>query len=294
MIAAEGIRIPKILLKLFAATLISAFAGGAIAYAQFGLPKLPKIPKLPGQKENKPSQESKPKKAESLPAPELTAITPDAAPPGGAGELVLTGKNFTPGMNIRFNCKGGVNPHIESFKVENSSRAVANVSLPLNAAECPCEMFLERTAGGSETGESQSGTKEVFQVPASGPKFAISNSGSLPVSVDVVLLAEGNQDFPQLMMKLQQAMMPGFGEKAEKTTLLLAPDTVKYVRGQTTLFSEPTSAVKAVEEMSMMGQSMGIFRIEFKDGKIYNFMGAQGGSGDSKKAGEIVKKRLGK
>ncbi len=291
MIVEVGSRTLKILLKGFAATLVAALACGSMAHAQFGLPKLPKIPKLPGQKENKPAQENKVRKMAGLPAPELTAITPDAAPPGGAGELVLTGKNFTPGMSLRFNCKGGVNPHVESLKVEDSGKAVAQVSLAFNAKESPCEMFLERPEGGAETAESDYGSREVFQVPDSGPKFAISNAGGLPVGVDALLLAEGNQEFPQLMAKMQQAMMPGFGEKGQKTSLLFTSDTVKYVRGQATLFSEPTSAVKAVEEMNMMGQSTGIFRIEFQDGKIYNFMGT---TGDSKKTAEFVKKRLGK
>jgi hypothetical protein len=265
------------------------------ASAQFGLPRIPKLPKVPGQKNDQPAQNPQ-GQTPTLPAPEVTAITPDSAPPGGAGDVTLTGKNFSAGMRVNIACNNGVNPAIDSFKVEDAGRAVLHMTVPLKAAEGPCEVSLRRKAGGGEIGESSSGTIEVFQVPSNGPRFAISILSKMPIGLPVIFLAEGDQDFINLMMSMQKAMQPGFGAQGEKTILVLGPDSIKCAKGQTTLFSGAVSDVKAVEEMNMMGESTGMFRIEFKDGKMYNLVGADtaGGSGTGKATVAFVKKRLGK
>jgi hypothetical protein len=97
----------------------------------------------------------------------------------------------------------------------------------------------------------------------------------------------------EIMMKFSQSAQGDWG-KGGKSSLLLSPDTVKYVQDDQTVFTEPTSGVTKVEEMSMMGKPTGVFRIVFKDGKIYNFMDQSEGGGDKGRAFKTVKKRLGK
>lgn len=258
--------------------------------------RIPKIPKLPGQKDETKKQESPKAKATQYPSPELTGISPDNAPPGGVGDLVLTGNNFGTGVSLRFDCSGP-EPKLDSFKVENSTRAVVHIAIPFNAKEGACSLALLRKMGRSgpmEISESEPGTTEVVMVPENGPKFRISNSSaSMAVGLEVVLLAEGDQDFTSLAMKMSQVMMPGFGKQGEKTVLMLA-DSIKYMQGKDVVFTEPAGALKAVDDMNMMGQSTGIFRLEFKDGKIYNFIGAGGSAEVSKTASQIIKKRFGK
>jgi hypothetical protein len=69
---------------------------------------------------------------------------------------------------------------------------------------------------------------------------------------------------------------------------------VKYVQGEETVFSRPTSSVSKIEEMTMMGESSGVFRIVFMDGKIYNFMDKSESSVGKGHAFKGVKKKLGK
>lgn len=268
--------------------------GAPSAETQF--PSLPKV-KVPGKApaakdKNTPSAA----KASSLPAPELSQISPDSVPPGGSGDVVLTGKNFDDHLSMRLNCHnaGAV---VNSFKVEGPTRAVAHITMSTGAREGKCQVYLERHAGKqtAEMAESSFDSPEVYQVPESGPSFSVSNKSPMPVSVPAVLLAEGDKGFMELVGKMQQAMMPGFGQQGGKALLLLASDTVKYTKGGQTVFTEPVSNVKAVEEMNMQGQSTGIFRIVFKNGKIYNFMGGGADSSmDSKKVFGIVKAKLGK
>lgn len=285
-------RYPKLVAFILAAFL--AMIGGNVpASAQFGLPKLPKLSKATKKNEKKTSENPS-----NAPAPQLTSISPSSAPPGGAGEVVLVGQNLTPGMRLSISCEGG-SIQSKGFKVESAERAVVQITVPFGTGEGPCSLELVRFAGGAsgsgETEESPRGTPEMFQIPSSGPTFSISSTGKMPVSLPVVLLGEGDMDFMQLMTKMQAAMKPAFGETGEKTVLQLSPDSVKYLRGSSTLFAESPSAVKAVQSMNMQGQSTGIFRIVFNNGKIYNFMG---GSGESqtgiKDLGQFVKKKLGK
>jgi hypothetical protein len=278
---------------------LGAVVCGSVASAQFGL-KLPRIPKL-GKKESTPAPESK-EKAAQLPAIEVTSVTPDSAPPGAAGEIVLTGKNFFRGMRLRMGCAGDETSP-ESLKnhlvtVESPERAIVKVSIPEDAKERPCTLYVVGywvRAGvvTDETDESPRGTPEITQISPDKVLFRISNSGSMPISVPVYLAGEGDMQFMEIMMKLNQSMQGGWG-KGGKSSLLLSPDTVKYIQDDKTVFTEPTSGVTKIEEMSMMGQPTGVFRIVFKSGKIYNFMDQSEGGGEKGKAFKAVKKRLGK
>ena len=288
----------KVCFRALALVIFWAFAAAPLAAAQFRLPKLPKLPKT-GEKKSEPSKAAAPE------APEILSLTPNSFPPGGSGEVVLAGKAFFRGMRIRVGCKGD-SEEVNSLKdhavrVESPERAVLKLSIPFSAQEGPCTLYsvvywgIEGVMGTDETEESPVGTREVLQTK-SAATFSISNASKVPVSVAVVFLGEGEMDYMQMMMKMSEAMTPGFGKKSEKTLLQLSSDTVKCVQGQKTIFSEPTSAVKETGEMSMQGEAtMGIFRIVFNDGKIYNFMKAQGGSsGDPENAYQFVKKKLGK
>ena len=280
-------------LVLFAVSIwLAAGAWAALGAAQF--PRLPKLPKMPGQKQTKPAPGAK---SPSAPPPELTSITPDSAPPGGFGEMVLAGKNFTPGMRLHLSCQGG---EIQSkgFKVETAERATGQISVPGATSEGPCQMELVRILGmtGSETEDSQKGTPEVFQVSEGGPTFRISSSGKMPVGIELVLMGEGDLNYMDIMQKMAKEAQGGFGPgKMKKGQLLLAPDSVKYVQEDNTVFSAPPSSVKSVDEMTMMGQPTGIFRIVFANGKIYNFQ-FQAGGGEKKGHEQflMIKKRLGK
>jgi len=279
---------------------LGVIVGGSVASAQFGL-KLPKIPKL-GKKESTPAPESK-EKAAQLPAIEVTSVTPDSAAPGASGEIVLTGKNFYHGMRLRMGCPGDqaapwdMKNHL--VKVESPERATSQLSIPDGAKEGPCRLYVVGYWGREgvvtdETNVSPSGTPEITQLSPDKVLFRISNSGSMPLSVPVFLAGEGEMQFMDIMMKFSQSMQGNWGQGGGKSHLLLSPDTVKYIQDDKTVFTEPTSGVTKVEEMSMMGQPTGVFRIVFKDGKIYNFADQSQESRDKGKAFQVVKKRLGK
>jgi hypothetical protein len=289
----------KIAVGVVAAVVLGLGIGASVASAQFGL-KLPKVPKL-SKKESKPASESK-EKAAQLPAVEITSITPASASPGAAGEVVLTGKNFFRGMRLRMGCgeEQGAPESLKNYlvKVESPERATIQVSIPENAKEGPCRLYVVGYWGRTgvvtdETDESPSGTPEITQISSDKVLFRISNSGSMPISVPVFLAGEGNMQFMEIMMKFQQSMQGDWG-KGGKSSLLLSPDTVQYVQDEKAVFTEPTSGVTKVEEMSMMGKPTGVFRIVFKSGKIYNFMDQSEGGGDKGRAFKTVKKRLGK
>jgi hypothetical protein len=287
----EKYRLNRLLSVL--AMLFIWFGSAAMASAQFGFPKI-KVPKLPGQKQTKPKAQEK-----AGPAPEVTAINPDSGPPGGAGEVVLTGKNFTPDLRMRFQC-GESNLTSKGFKVQGAERATVSVTIPLDAREGACGIELTRYAGAGpasdeETTERPRGTPEVFAVRENGPKFTISSAGKLPISLDMLLLGEGEMNFMDMQMKMAQDMQAGFGKDKLKTgRLVLTADSIKYVQEDKVVFSATPATVKSVDEMTMMGKPVGIFRIVLTDGKIYNF----GGSSQNEKAGDqavkLIKKKLGK
>ncbi len=276
----------KIVLCSFAAALCGLAGATSLAFGQFGLPKLPKLPRI--KKSN-----STEKKVESAgPMPELTKIEPDSAPPGGGGQIVLTGSNFSVGTSLRMTCHDQ-RVTIEDFKVESPTRAVAHVTVDPHATEGPCELALEqRPTTQDSSGEitpSSGGTVEVVQVKTA--TFSISKSSSMPISVSVIYLGEGEMEFMDMMMKVQKAMQASWGDSG-KPLLLLTHNQVKFVQGDKTVFSESASNVKEVGQMSMQGQGVGIFRIVCTNGKIYNFMEGQGNS--KGEAYKIVKSTLGK
>jgi hypothetical protein len=262
------------------------FLGGtAWAAAQFHVPKIPKLGK---------SQPTEQKKESAGPAPELIEISPNSASPGAEGDLVLTGKNFAAGTGLRMNCQGEA-PSISSFKVESATRAVAHVRFSFEIKEGPCEVYLEQhptsTNAQGEISASTSGTTEVVQVKSVG--FTISIPSAMPMALPVVYVGEGNMQFMDIMMKVQQAMQGSWNDSG-KPLLLVSKSEVKLKQGDKTVFTEPASNVKEVGQMSMMGQSVGVFRIVFTDGKIYNFMEQEGQGLPKGKTVEIIKATVGK
>lgn len=266
---------PKICRSLFAQTVfttlaaILAWVGGAsIAAAQFHIPKIPSIAK---------TKTSKPGTAEVSPSRAGTGevvatISPDSAPPGGHGQIILTGQNFKEGMRLQINCKGAqFSP--DSFRVESPTRIVAQVSIPIAAQEGPCGTSTSSAPG-----------KEPFR---------ISNSADMPIQIPLALLGEGDMQFMDMMMSMQKALMAGHGNPAEAGQLSLQGGSIKYVKGGATSFTESASGVKSMGEMKQNDQPMGIFRIIFNDGKIYNFA-ASGSSSDGHTVFTFLQKKLGK
>lgn len=280
-----------------AAVFLWVFADASTASAQFGLPKVPKILKKGEKKDTrpeetkrteakrpeagKPCEEITPSGEESAGTPEIGAeelelmeVTPDSAPPGGYGQLVLTGKNFICSLPIRISCRGDVNPAVQSLKVEAPGRAVARIKVPLDVKEGPCSFLLP--GGGDHV-----------------VRFQISIAGKMPMRVPAMLLGEGELDFMQAMMRMSEE---GMEVMKSGGYLELTADSVKFVQEgfkEKVAFTEPTSAVKEVEGMTQMGESTGMFRITFRTGKIYNFM-ATGSGEEGDRVVSLVKKRLGK
>jgi len=249
-------------------------AGSSNGNAEMGLPKVAGISQGT-KKETKPSPPQSPeiKPSTGGTVEVLSTMSPDAAPPGGVGEVVVTGDLFKGGNDLEFRCQGAeFKP--DSIKVESPKRVVVHIHVPATAQEGPCGTSLRGMPG-----------KEPFR---------ISKSASMPIGVEAYLLGEGDMQFFELMMKMQQAMMPGFGNQGEAGQILLAPTAIKFVQGGKTVFTEAASGVKSMTEMKQGGQPIGIFRIVFNDGKIYNFMGAKGGGGESHATFELLRTKLGK
>jgi hypothetical protein len=265
-----------------AAVFVLFFAGTAWGAAQFHLPKIPKLGK---------SQSAEQKKEPAGPAPELTEINPNSASPGAEGDLVLTGKNFTSGTNFRMDCQGEA-PTVSSFKVESPTRAVAHVRFSFGTKQGPCDIYLEqRPNGQSEIGASTSGTTEVTQVKS--VAFTISIPSALPMAIPVIYVGEGNMQFMDVMMKVQQAMQGSWNDSG-KPLLQVSKSEVKLTQGDKAVFTEPATNVKEVGQMSMMGQNVGVFRIVCTDGKIYNFMEQESEGLPKGKSVELIKATLGK
>jgi hypothetical protein len=275
----------------FAAFVLLAAAGGSVQGAQFGLPKL-KVPKLPGQKTT--ATKKKAGAPPCTPTPEITAMNPPSGSPGSSGQVTLTGKNFNDHLRAELKCPQG-GARITHFQVTSAEQATMDVSIESSAKEENCSMQFtsHAKAASDETAESEHDTPEVCAMLDTNAKFKIANDGKLPVAYSSRLLGEGDMQFMDLMMKMQKAMMPGFGSDSAEGKLLLADGTLKYVQGEKTVFSEPANGVKDMAEMKQAGQPMGIFRIVFTDGKIYNFMGG-GQQQDTHKMFEALKAKLGK
>ena len=262
---------------------ILALAGTAWGAAQFHMPKIPKLGK---------SQPAEQKKETAGPAPEITGISPSSASPGSEGDLVLTGRNFTSGTRLRMNCPDEA-PSFESFKVENPTRAVAHVRFGFQTKEGPCDVYIEvhGVGGQGEIAASTSGTVEVVQVK--GVDFTIAESSAMPIALPVVYVGEGEMQFAEVMMKVQQAMQGSWNDSG-KPLLQVSKTEVKLKEGDKTIFTEPAGNVKEVGKMSMMGEDMGVFRLVCTNGKIYNFMEQSGQGLPKGKAVEIIKTTLGK
>ena len=264
--------------------------GGAAsaAWAQFGgfgkikLPKkLDKI--IPKTKETGPAQKDTPETGASASgSPEISMLAPDVAPAGGSLNVVLTGKALSEDMSLSFSCVGSqFSP--ASVKVENPTRAVARVNVPLGAQDGPCGINMRFSQ-----------TKEPFR---------ISSSSDVPVVLaSVMYLGEGEMNMMDAMMKMGQAASKQMqqsnwqekgGEGAPPQGLMLAPDTVKFMDQGQLVFEKPTSSVKGIGEMMMQGKPSGLFRIVFTDGKIYNF-GAGGQGSNESDTIKFIRRKLGK
>jgi hypothetical protein len=250
---------------VMAALLVWA-ATTAAGVAQFGLPKIPKLPKV----SKSATSEVKPSRAATMEV--VSTISPDSAPPGGHGQVVVTGQNFKAGMQVTFNCKGS-QFKADSVKVESATKAVAQIQVPVTAEEGPCGTSMRSTS-----------SKAPFQ---------ISNSANLPVSVPMGFLGEGDMQYMDMMMKMQQAMAPGFGNQGAQGRIEFEGSSIKYVQGDKTTFTESISGVKSMGEMKQGDKPIGIFRIVFNDGKIYNFMGGQQAT-DAHAVFVFLQKKLGK
>jgi hypothetical protein len=241
--------------------------------AQFGgLPKIPKLPKKNTTTSQPATKEVNPSHAGTMEVASVSAMTPDSAPPGGHGQVALTGTNFKPGMTLRFNCKGA-SFDADSVKVESATKVVAQISVPVTAQEGSCSTSARSASG-----------KDPFQ---------ISNSANMPIAVSAVYIGEGDMQFMDMMMKMQQAMMPGYGKQGGAGQITLDSGSIKYVQDGQPTFTESISSVKSMGEMKQNGNPVGIFRIVFNDGKIYNFSGS-GSVGNSHAVFEFLQKKLGK
>lgn len=218
-------------LRLALATIGLWAVGVTTAPAQLGLPK---VPKLPGQgKSTSPG-----KQALKGPRPSLTAINPNSAPPGGTGDLSLTGKNFARGMELRINCKGGY-PNFDNFRVESPERAVVHAHFPLDMSEGSCEVYLDYIlAENGEISPSRQGTPEVT-VQVKSVTFSISNSSPMPVNLgEFALVSEEEiKSRDAMATQGQKAMQDAKASQPsrEKQAADLKEMTEKYKRGEITL-----------------------------------------------------------
>ena len=269
------------------AVLVLILAGPAWGAAQFHMPKIPKL----GKSQPQPAEQ---KKGAAAPAPELAAINPNSASPGAEGDLVLTGKNFNVGTELRMSCSGET-PALTNFKVESETRATVHVRFALDTHEGPCEIYLaQRPTSTNSQGEitaSSGGTVEVNQVK--GATFAISIPSAMPMALPVIYIGEGDMQFMEIMMKVQQVMQ-GSWQDPGKPLLLVGKGNVKLKQGDKIVFDLPASNVKEIGQMSMMGQEVGVFRLVCNDGKVYNFMEQETSGLPKGKTVAILKTALGK
>lgn len=248
------------------------------ARAQFGLPKLPKVPKI-GKQEQKPPAQAKQAQG---PAPEVLAITPSSVPPGWEGDVVFTGKNFAPNMKLRLECG-----KVKDFRVENGQRATFHLKIQPTAEETTCIIALEvpPAASTAETGPAAMGTPMVVQV--TGANFAISESSNLAKAYKACFLAEGDLPPMGVMMKVSEAMQKGSQDECK---LYVSSDSVKYSAQGKAILDQPASAVKTVDQILMMGNPTGAFRIVLTSGKIYNFFASEHQSDDNPLSEQIKNK----
>jgi hypothetical protein len=269
--------------KLMGLVLAIAFACACLPFltwGQLGLPKIPKVVKKAAKKkETKPTEPATPEVAASRAATfEISQVSPGAAPPGGSGQVVVTGKGLTDKIKLEFYC-GESRFSLENVKVESPTRATGQIHVPLDAAEGPCQNIM------------------------AGPKqpFRISMSADMPILLAATLLGEGDLDFFELMGNMTEKMMKAAQanwqssaatKPAPKQGLELSGGSVKYYEDGKLSFEEK-SGVKSLGQMTQGGQAVGIFRIVFDDGKIYNF-GDSSSSGSKDTAYLFLKKKFNK
>src|SRR5271157_5264613 len=87
---------------LLVAAIVLCAACASVGAAQLHLPKVPSVGK------NKTSRPASPEDGPSRvgTAEVVSMASPDSAPPGGHGEIILTGQNFKDGMQLQFQCQG--------------------------------------------------------------------------------------------------------------------------------------------------------------------------------------------
>jgi len=254
----------------------------------------------------------------AYPTPELAQITPNSASRGWSGEVELGGKNFNPRMLLRIACRGGVfGVSATKLEVKNPERAVAQMSIPNDWEAGRCEAYVgagsrvaftisgpaspaaaaRESPAGRTSGQVASGARKPLTEPvarAAGAPGSAPSSEFAIVEAPVTLVGEGAMPFMDVLTRIQKGLMSGGGKDAlRKGYLLLTYDSVRFVQDGNAVFEEPSSTVKAVESISMMGQPTGFFRIAFTDGKIYNFQDPKGKSPQNSSYA-IIKKRLGK
>jgi len=248
--------------------LMAVFVWAAVAStgaAQF------RLPKVPGNS----NKETKPSRASTYEV--VSSVSPDSAPPGGHGQLILTGENFKDNMKLQFKCKEAEFPP-DSFKVESPTRLVAQVTIPVGAQEGPCET-ADPSAYPTSTMSKDS--------------FRISNSANMPVAIAVGLAGEGDMQFMDITMGITKTYGPSPVGQGLTGRLELDGSSIKYVKGSETSFTESTSAVKIVEQVMFYGQASPCFRIVFNDGKTYNF-GQTDPNASALLVFQYLKKKLGK
>jgi len=233
------------------------------------------LPKIPGTQK---TSETKPSRASTLEV--VSSASPESAPPGGHGQITLTGQNFKDGMKIQFVCKGTAFP-ADSSKVESPTRLVVQITVPVSVEEGPCDTS-DLSAYPNQIGKGA---------------FAISNSANMPIAISLSLMGEGDMQWGDIMMSMSKIMMAAAqnGGKVESGVLQLEGGAIKYVKGSATSFNESTSAVKSVDAVQVYGGvPSGYFKITFNNGKIYTLGTAGPGGGDPNAALAFLKKKLGK
>ena len=251
----------KVVLPL-AAALIWILTVTAIAPARS--PRLPEVPKAPGQG----AKSARPQAPKAVPV--LTGISPKAAPQGGMGDVVLTGRNFFQGMSLTIS---GV--EIVRVKVESPVRAVATIHVPESTPESRCDLNLQwwYTPNG-EISPSPKGTPEVGQIAAS-VSFVIDNSAPMMIVLGKYTL------FPEEELSVRKSIY-GSGKNMEQRAGANQPSKdqqdqmkkqgdslkemeAKYKRGEITQAEYMAAAMKAASGMmatlspqqkAAMGQQM--------------------------------------
>jgi hypothetical protein len=265
-----------------AALALALGVGPSDASAQFGLPKIPKLSKT--GKKDAPPQAAKPQG----PPPQVAAISPNSVPPGWEGDVILTGTNFSKTMKLRMQC-GYQSVKTVKFMVESAERAVLSLKISPTSEEEKCTIVLEvPPEATAETGPTVEGTPQIVQV--TGATFAIADSASYAKPFQACFLAEGDVPVMELMMKLSQAMQQSSQDPCK---LLVSSASVKYASQGKTILDQPASAVKTVDQVLMMGNPIGVFRIVLTNGKIYNFF-ASGSQSSDDPLFEQIKRRLNK